>query len=112
LSLDVAARRQPCNYEPMQIFKFLTSDLSRRKTPIVGREQVTKMGVSLILYANAALQGALEACKPRYGALRERGSLEEASGLVATFGERRRLVDKPPLDGMKRRTTRIPKRCF
>jgi 2-methylisocitrate lyase-like PEP mutase family enzyme len=73
------------------------------KTPIVGREQAAEMGFSLILYANAALQGAVQGMQTALRALRERGSLDEASGLVATFVERQRLVNKPKFDEMERR---------
>ena len=61
------------------------------------------MGFSLILYANAALQGAVQGMQTALRALRERGSLDEASGLVAAFVERQRLVNKPKFDEMERR---------
>jgi 2-methylisocitrate lyase-like PEP mutase family enzyme len=77
------------------------------KTPIVGREQAAEMGFSLILYANAALQGAVQGMQTALRALHERGSLDEGSGLVATFIERQRLVDKPQFDEMERRYAHI-----
>jgi hypothetical protein len=35
--------------------------------------------------------------------LRDRGALDEAAGLTATFTERQRLVDKPHFDALSRR---------
>lgn len=35
--------------------------------------------------------------------LRDNGTLGEASGLITTFAERQRLVDKPRFDEMERR---------
>jgi hypothetical protein len=36
-------------------------------------------------------------------ALRDKGVLEEGGGLIASFAERQRLVDKPRFDEMERR---------
>jgi hypothetical protein len=36
-------------------------------------------------------------------ALRDKGVLDEGGGLVASFAERQRLVDKPRFDEMERR---------
>jgi hypothetical protein len=36
-------------------------------------------------------------------ALRDKGVLDEGGGLIASFAERQRLVDKPRFDEMERR---------
>jgi 2-methylisocitrate lyase-like PEP mutase family enzyme len=73
------------------------------KTPIVDRVGAAEMGFSLILYANAALQGAVHGMQAALRTLQHNGTLGEASGLIATFAERQRLVDKPRFDEMERR---------
>ena len=52
-----------------------------------------------MLYANAALQGAILGMESALGALRDKGVLEE--GAVASFAERQRLVDKASFDAME-----------
>ncbi len=71
------------------------------KTPIVDQAQAREMGFSLVLYANAALQGAILGMQTALGSLRQRGLLDEAA--VASFAERQRLVDKPAYDAMETR---------
>jgi 2-methylisocitrate lyase-like PEP mutase family enzyme len=73
------------------------------KTPIVDRARAAEMGFSLILYANAALQGAVHGMQAALRTLQDNGTLGEASGLIATFAERQRLIDKPRFDEMERR---------
>jgi 2-methylisocitrate lyase-like PEP mutase family enzyme len=73
------------------------------KTPIVDQAMAADMGFGLLLYANVALQGAILGMQTALRALRERGALDEASGLVASFVERQRLVDKPAFDAMEQR---------
>jgi 2-methylisocitrate lyase-like PEP mutase family enzyme len=73
------------------------------KTPIVDRTAAAEMGFTFVLYANAALQGAVQGMQVALRSLRDKGSLDEAAGLVATFAERQRLVDKPSFDAMERR---------
>jgi 2-methylisocitrate lyase-like PEP mutase family enzyme len=73
------------------------------KTPTVDQAAAADMGFSLLLYANVALQGAILGMQRALRSLRERGAVDEASGLVASFVERQRLVDKPAFDAMERR---------
>ena len=73
------------------------------KTPITDRAAAAQMGFSLVLYANVALQGAVKGMQLALTALRENGSLNEAEGIIATFAERQRLVDKPALDALGQR---------
>ena len=55
------------------------------------------MGFALVLYANAALQGA-NARHAALKALKQNGILDESA--VASFAERQRLVDKAAFDTM------------
>ena len=73
------------------------------KTPILDRATVADMGFALVLYANAALQGAIQGMQTALLTLREKGALDEASGIITPFAERQRLVDKPAFDAMERR---------
>jgi hypothetical protein len=52
---------------------------------------------------DTALQGAVLDMQTALQALKEKGSLDEASGLVASFAERQRLVDKQRFDALERR---------
>jgi 2-methylisocitrate lyase-like PEP mutase family enzyme len=71
------------------------------KTPIVTQAQAREMGFSLVLYANAALQGAIHGMQTALRSLRQGGMLDE--GAVTSFSERQRLVGKPTFDTMERR---------
>ncbi|MDB5042245.1 MAG: carboxyvinyl-carboxyphosphonate phosphorylmutase [Candidatus Eremiobacteraeota bacterium] len=73
------------------------------KTPILNQTAAAEMGFSLVLYANAALQGAIQGMQAALRALRDGGVLDEAGGLIATFAERQRLVDKPRYDALEQR---------
>lgn len=73
------------------------------KTPTLDQTTAIEMGFSLLLYANVALQGAIQGMQKGLASLLERGAIDEASGLLATFAERQRLVDKPLFDAMERR---------
>jgi 2-methylisocitrate lyase-like PEP mutase family enzyme len=69
------------------------------KTPIIEAAEATRIGFALVLYANAALQGAILGMETALKALRDKGVLEE--GAVASFAERQRLVDKSSFDAME-----------
>lgn len=73
------------------------------KTPIVGADELAALGYGIVLYANAALQGALTGMQNALGALRRDKQLLESSGLVAPFAERQRLVGKPAWDALEQR---------
>ena len=73
------------------------------KTPILDQAAAAAMGFSLVLYANAALQSAVQGMQTALRALRDKGALDEAGGLLATFAERQRLVGKAQFDAMERR---------
>jgi 2-methylisocitrate lyase-like PEP mutase family enzyme len=71
------------------------------KTPIIDEATAAEIGFSLVLYANAALQGAVAGMQTTLKTLRDKGVLDEAS--VTSFEERQRLVDKPAYDAMEAR---------
>jgi 2-methylisocitrate lyase-like PEP mutase family enzyme len=73
------------------------------KTPDPGRERFAEMGFSMVLYANAVLQAALKASKEVLFGLKEEGSLENVSSLLATFDDRQRSVAKDYWDSLERR---------
>src|SRR6516164_650907 len=72
------------------------------KTPIIGREELARMGYALVLYANVALQGAISGMQQALRQLQAQGQMTE-NGPVASFKERQRLVGKPMFDELERR---------
>jgi 2-methylisocitrate lyase-like PEP mutase family enzyme len=70
------------------------------KTPTLDAAEFARMGYGLVLYANAALQGAVHGMTAALARLRDSGRLDEDSGLVATFAERQRLVQKDLFDAL------------
>ena len=73
------------------------------KTPIVDAAALASMGYALVLYANAALQGAILGMQGALSELKARGFLEESSGKIASFVERQQLVQKPLFDELARK---------
>ncbi len=72
------------------------------RTPILAQEELRRMGFALVLYANAALQGAVHGMQAALGLLKEAGRLDETAP-VASFSERQRLVRKPLFDDLEKR---------
>ena len=75
------------------------------KTPIFDAEQLGELGYGIVLYANAALQGAVAGMQNTLTVLRDQKAVQESSGWVATFAERQRLVGKPAWDALEKRFT-------
>ncbi len=73
------------------------------KTPLFSAQELGALGFGLVLYANAALQGAVLGMQKALTTLRETQQLTEGSGLVASFAERQRLVGKPGWDALEQR---------
>lgn len=73
------------------------------QTPDTALQTLQEIGVGMVLYANASLQGAIKGMQDALTALKETGSISEADGLVASFSERQRLVGKPELDALEKR---------
>ena len=72
------------------------------KTPIFSAEDLGGMGYGLVLYANAALQGAVAGMQKALTVLRDAKRLEENPALLIPFAERQRLVGKPEWDALER----------
>ena len=73
------------------------------KTPLFNAQELGALGFGIVLYANAALQGAVLGMQKALTTLRETQQLSEGSGLVAPFAERQRLVGKPGWDALEAR---------
>ncbi|WP_459616513.1 isocitrate lyase/PEP mutase family protein [Bordetella sp. 2513F-2] len=73
------------------------------KTPTLTAQELGGLGYSLVLYANAALQGAVLGMQQALSALKRDGKLDEDPALLAPFNERQRLVNKPLYDELEKR---------
>lgn len=73
------------------------------KTPIVNVKELAQARYGMVLYANAALQGAIAGMQSALSELKATGMLDETSGKIATFEERQRLVRKPFFDDLERK---------
>ncbi|MFN3377591.1 MAG: oxaloacetate decarboxylase [Burkholderiaceae bacterium] len=72
------------------------------KTPILSADQLGALGFGIVLYANAALQGAVMGMQKALATLRDEREIQESSGLVTPFAERQRLVEKPAWDALEK----------
>jgi 2-methylisocitrate lyase-like PEP mutase family enzyme len=72
-------------------------------TPMLGLDELTKMGFSMILYANAALQASIAGMQKVLGHLKSHGSLDAVSDQLAGFSERQRIVCKPQFDSLEKK---------
>ena len=73
------------------------------KTPIFSAEELAGLGYGFVLYANAALQGAVAGMQKALTVLRDTRRIDEDPALVAPFAERQRLVCKPDWDALEKR---------
>ncbi len=73
------------------------------KTPIFNADELGQLGFGIVLYANAALQGAVMGMQKALTVLRDEKQVLESSGLVTPFAERQRLVGKPEWDALEKR---------
>ncbi|NUB28897.1 isocitrate lyase/PEP mutase family protein [Azospirillum brasilense] len=72
------------------------------RTPIVNATELAELGYGIVLYANAALQGAMAGMQKALTVLRDDKEVKESSGLVTPFAERQRLVGKPGWDALEK----------
>jgi 2-methylisocitrate lyase-like PEP mutase family enzyme len=70
------------------------------KTPVQSRDSLERLDYGLVLYANAALQGAVQRMQKALGLLHSNGRLDEDPAIVAPFNERQRLVKKALYDSL------------
>ncbi len=75
------------------------------KTPLFNADQLGELGYGIVLYANAALQGAVMGMQKTLTTLRDAKEVREDSGLVTPFAERQRLVGKGEWDALEQRYT-------
>ncbi|MFT4190763.1 MAG: isocitrate lyase/PEP mutase family protein [Comamonas sp.] len=73
------------------------------KTPIFNATELGALGFGFVLYANAALQGAVAGMQKALAVLRDTRELREDPALVAPFQERQRLVNKPFWDALEKK---------
>lgn len=73
------------------------------RTPIFNAAELGELGFGIVLYANAALQGAVMGMQKALGVLRDDKEILESGGLVTSFAERQRLVGKPGWDALEKR---------
>jgi 2-methylisocitrate lyase-like PEP mutase family enzyme len=71
------------------------------KSPVLDADELARLGYGIVLYANAALQGAVLGMQRALRKLKESGRLDEDPDIVAPFAERQRLVDKPLYDALE-----------
>jgi 2-methylisocitrate lyase-like PEP mutase family enzyme len=64
------------------------------KTPMVSADELARMGFGMVVYANAALQGAVMGMQKALTSLSIHGVISTEGELVVSFGERQRLVQK------------------
>ena len=72
-------------------------------TPMLGLGELEKMGYSMVLYANTALQASIAGMQKVLGHLKAHGSLEGVSNQLASFEERQRIVSKPHFDDLEKK---------
>jgi len=72
-------------------------------TPMIGLGELEKMGYSIVLYANTALQASIAGMQKVLGHLKAHGSLEGVSNQLASFEERQRIVSKPHFDDLEKK---------
>ncbi len=73
------------------------------KTPALDGDELSQLGFGIVLYANAALQGAVLGMQKSLRSLKANGRLDEDPELVAPFLERQRLVNKSLYDLLEKK---------
>jgi 2-methylisocitrate lyase-like PEP mutase family enzyme len=92
-------RRLPTLLERPQMMNIVIGG----KTPALDAEELARLGFGIVLYANAALQGAVLGMQRALQRLKKTGRLDEDPEIVAPFAERQRLVDKPLYDALEKK---------
>jgi 2-methylisocitrate lyase-like PEP mutase family enzyme len=73
------------------------------KTPSLSQQELAQMGFGIVLYANAALQGAVHGMNQALNHLKKTGELKEDPSLVATFAQRQSVVKKEDFDALEKK---------
>ncbi|MEM7280250.1 MAG: oxaloacetate decarboxylase [Pseudomonadota bacterium] len=70
------------------------------QTPMLSLDELQKLGISLVLYANAGLQAAMKATHEVLSILHAEGDLKSGEDRLVSFVERQELVDKQRFDDL------------
>jgi 2-methylisocitrate lyase-like PEP mutase family enzyme len=73
------------------------------KAPLLPRDELLDVGFSVVLYANAAMQGAIRGTQTVLKKLRDAGSLDPVLGELTPWDERQRLVRRDYDDQLESR---------
>jgi len=73
------------------------------KTPALDQAELAQLGFGIVLYANAALQGAALGMQRSLIHLKKHGRLDEDATVVVPFAERQRMVNKPFYDALEKK---------
>ena len=73
------------------------------KTPSLPQQELAQMGFGIVLYANAALQGAVHGMNQALNHLKKTGELKEDPNLVASFAQRQSVVKKEDFDALEKK---------
>ena len=73
------------------------------KTPALDQAELAQLGFGIVLYANAALQGAALGMQKSLSHLLAHGRLDEDPAVVVPFKERQRMVNKPFFDALEKK---------
>jgi 2-methylisocitrate lyase-like PEP mutase family enzyme len=73
------------------------------KTPDKSNEELKALGFAGVIYANAALQGALHGMQRALSHLKQNGQVGDSAGMLTSFAERQRLVDIASFQDMERK---------
>jgi 2-methylisocitrate lyase-like PEP mutase family enzyme len=73
------------------------------KTPERSNEELKRLGFAGVLYANTALQAAVLGMQRALSHLKQNGQVGTATGMLASFAERQRLVDITAFQTMERK---------
>ena len=73
------------------------------KTPALDQAELAQLGFGIVLYANAALQGAALGMQRSLTHLKKHGRLDEDPTVVVPFAERQRMVNKPFYDALEKK---------
>jgi len=72
-------------------------------TPLLSVAELGALGFGMVLYANAALQGAIVGMRHALEAVKAGGDAAALQAVTADFAERQRLVDKAQYDALEKR---------
>jgi 2-methylisocitrate lyase-like PEP mutase family enzyme len=73
------------------------------KTPLCSIDELSEMGFSIVLFANAALRVSQRAISEMLSELKKTGSTNAKLDVMATWEERQSIVDKPFYDELERK---------